>query len=73
MIKMAAIELPSGLDPKLRSTLEKSIAESFLFSFRLVMLATSGLALGSAVIAWFMIEDRRARPRLLRRDTISNG
>jgi hypothetical protein len=73
MIKMAAIELPSGLDPQLKSTLERSIAESFLFSFRLVMLATSALALGSAIIAWFMIEDKRARPRLVRRDTISNG
>ncbi len=73
MIKMAAIELPSGLDPQLKNILEKSIAESFLFSFRLVMLATSALALGSAIIAWFMIEDKRARPRLVRRDTISNG
>jgi EmrB/QacA subfamily drug resistance transporter len=73
MVKMAAIELPSGLDPQLKSTLEKSIAESFLFSFRLVMLATSALALGSAIIAWFMIEDKRARPRLVRKDTISNG
>jgi hypothetical protein len=73
MVKMAAIELPSGIDPQLKSTLEKSIAESFLFSFRLVMLATSALALGSAIIAWFMIEDKRARPSLVRKDTISNG
>lgn len=58
-IRLAAAEIPSEADGDARVMIRHSIDESFVDGFRLVMLVASGLALGSAACAWFVIEDKR--------------
>jgi EmrB/QacA subfamily drug resistance transporter len=55
-IKLAAIEIPQELDRETQKQLERSIRESFVSGFRLVMLIASGLALASAATAWLIID-----------------
>jgi EmrB/QacA subfamily drug resistance transporter len=55
-VKLAAIEIPQQLDAGERQKVRRSIDESFIGGFRLVMFAASGLALLSSVTAWLMIE-----------------
>jgi EmrB/QacA subfamily drug resistance transporter len=57
-IKLAAMELPEKTVHDQRVMIERSIRESYVAGFRLVMLIASGLALGSAACAWLMIEDK---------------
>jgi len=57
-IKLAAMEVPSGVNIGARLMIERSIQESFVAGFRLVMLVASGLAVGSAACAWLIIEDK---------------
>jgi EmrB/QacA subfamily drug resistance transporter len=59
-IKLAGLPVPPGLDPGITATIKKSIAESFVFGFRIVMLCCTGLSLASVAVAWLMI------PRKLR-------
>jgi EmrB/QacA subfamily drug resistance transporter len=59
-IKLAGLPVPPGLDPGTTATIKKSIAESFVFGFRIVMLCCTGLSLASVAVAWLMI------PRKLR-------
>jgi EmrB/QacA subfamily drug resistance transporter len=68
-MKLAAIELPHNISGELKGALQKSISESFHASFRIIMLITSGLALGSAVIAWLTIKDPTARAKLVTKDS----
>jgi EmrB/QacA subfamily drug resistance transporter len=56
-IKLAAAEVQAGIDSNVRTGIKQSISQSFVSGFRLVMLIASGLALGSAVCAWLIIED----------------
>jgi hypothetical protein len=63
-LKMAAIEVPPGVDAGGRVMIERSIHESFVAGFRLVMLVASGLAVASAACAWLIIEDNRRRDRI---------
>jgi len=70
-IKLVAIHIPSNISDELKQAIEKSITESFLFSFRVVMLITSGLTLGSAFAAWLTIEDKKIKPRLVSTGTTS--
>jgi hypothetical protein len=61
--KLAAIEIPSGLAPETQQALSRTVAQSFVFAFRAVMLICALLALASAVSAWQMIGNRKvARP-----------
>ncbi len=55
-IKLAGIEVPAGVNGEVREALEQAIAESFVYSFRLVMLVAAGLALAGALTAFLMIE-----------------
>jgi EmrB/QacA subfamily drug resistance transporter len=64
-IKMVAIHIPSNIGGELKYAIERSITESFLYSFRIVMIITSGLTLVSALAAWLTIEDKRIKPRLV--------
>ena len=59
-IKLAGAEAPAGAGPDVRAALERAVDESFVDSFRLVMLISAGLALAGAVSAWLMIEGKRA-------------
>lgn len=59
-IKLAGAVVPAGLPEPMRAELRWAIAQSFVDSFRLVILIAIGLALASAVVAWLMIEDRQS-------------
>jgi len=55
LIRLGALEPPSGLDAGTRETLQSDITHAFLFSFRLIMSVCAGLAALSAGIAMWMI------------------
>ncbi len=61
--KLAGTEVPPGLSPEVSAVIHRAIAESFVDSFRLVMLVAVGLALASAIVAFVMIGDRRRDKR----------
>src|SRR6185369_5700718 len=54
--KLAAIDIPPHVGSEQRATIEKTIDESFLAGFRVVMLSASLLALLSAATAWLSIK-----------------
>src|SRR5450631_2691338 len=58
--KLAALQVPAGLDPGTKFAITESIGKAFIFGFRMVMLICAGLSLASAAVAWRMIP--RDRP-----------
>ena len=60
-IKLAGLPLPAGLDPTANAAIRKSVKESFVYGFRVVILICSGLALASAAVAGLMIPQDRNR------------
>jgi EmrB/QacA subfamily drug resistance transporter len=54
-IKLAGLDLPSGLEPGTAAEIRASIFQAFVFGFRTVMLICAGLSLASALVAWLMI------------------
>jgi EmrB/QacA subfamily drug resistance transporter len=56
--RLTQIEPPKGITMDQQQILRKSINESFLSGFRLVMCISAGLALFSAISAWSMIEGK---------------
>ncbi|HLG77806.1 MAG TPA: MFS transporter, partial [Ktedonobacteraceae bacterium] len=56
--KLTGAQVPPGVDAATAAALNRSIAESFLAGFRLVMLIAAGCALVSALFALFMIPPR---------------
>jgi EmrB/QacA subfamily drug resistance transporter len=58
-VRLAAIEIPRGIDTTSKDRIRRSIDESFVSGFRLIMFIASGLALLSAATAWLMIETKR--------------
>jgi EmrB/QacA subfamily drug resistance transporter len=65
--KLTEARVPAGVAPVLRATLERALAESFVFSFRAVMLVAATLAVLSAVCAAITIRPARRRHPLLAR------
>jgi EmrB/QacA subfamily drug resistance transporter len=59
-IKLAGAEIPDGLSEPIRRALKQAIAESFVSSFRLIMLIASALAIASAFVAALMIEPQNS-------------
>jgi EmrB/QacA subfamily drug resistance transporter len=59
--KLAAIEIPSALPPESREALAGTVAQSFVFAFRWVMLICALLAVASAASAWRMIGTRSGK------------
>jgi EmrB/QacA subfamily drug resistance transporter len=57
-IKLAGLDLPSGLGADTTVMVHTSISRAFIFGFRTVMLICSGLSLVSALVAWLMIPAR---------------
>jgi EmrB/QacA subfamily drug resistance transporter len=51
-IKLAALAVPSGIDSNTAAALKISIAQAFVFGFRLIMLICGSLAITSALFAW---------------------
>lgn len=62
--RLGAIELPAGIDAKTRAAAQEVTTRSFVSGFRAVMLVSALLALLSAAISFWLIEDRRARKPL---------
>jgi predicted MFS family arabinose efflux permease len=54
-IKLAGLDLPSGLDSHTTMLIKVSISQAFVFGFRTVMFICAGLSLASAAVASLMI------------------
>jgi EmrB/QacA subfamily drug resistance transporter len=70
--KLAAAEIPAGVDAQTGSKLKVALDESFLDGFRLVMLINAGLALASALAAALMVEGKAPAGRG-REETVAEG
>jgi EmrB/QacA subfamily drug resistance transporter len=57
-IKLAGLDLPSGLDADTTAVIRASISRAFVIGFRTIMLICAGLSLASAAVAWLMIPPR---------------
>jgi EmrB/QacA subfamily drug resistance transporter len=55
-LKLAAAEIPVGLDQETRATVRQTILESFVFGFRRVMLVGAALALFGSLLAWLLVD-----------------
>ncbi len=53
--KLAGLPIPADLSPDMKIAVQKSVAEAFVFGFRIVMLICVGLSLASSAVAWFWI------------------
>jgi EmrB/QacA subfamily drug resistance transporter len=63
-IKLAGLQVPSGLDPGTSAAIGDFVQQSFIFGFRIVMLACAGLSMASAAVARLTIRknpDRQLR------------
>ena len=60
--RLAAIELPSDLDPASRDAAQAAIARAFVAGFRVIMLLSALLALGGAASAWLLIRNEPRPP-----------
>ncbi len=54
-IRLAAIDVPAGIDPNLAGAIRISIERAFVFGFRFIMLICAVLSIASAAFAWRMI------------------
>lgn len=54
-IKLAGLDLPSGLDANTAARIRVSISHAFVFGFRTVMLICGGLSVASAAVASLMV------------------
>jgi EmrB/QacA subfamily drug resistance transporter len=60
-IKLAGLQAPSDVNPAMKTIVEESIKEAFIFGFRIVMFICACLSLASAAFAWLMISQDRDR------------
>jgi EmrB/QacA subfamily drug resistance transporter len=60
-IKLAGLDLPSGLDAQTAALLRHSISHAFVFGFRIVTLICAGLCVASAAVASLMIPANSGR------------
>jgi EmrB/QacA subfamily drug resistance transporter len=58
-INLAAAKVPENTSKQLKNALEQAIALSYVDSFRLIMFIAAALAITSALIAFFTIEERQ--------------
>ncbi len=59
-VKLAGVEVPESIGGETHKEVEKAIARSFVHGFRLIMLASAGLALTSGVCSWLLIDKSRS-------------
>ena len=57
-IKLAGLDLPSGVDANTIVAIRQSIAHAFVFGFRIEMLICASLSLASAAVAWLLVPAR---------------
>jgi hypothetical protein len=55
-IRLAALEVPEGIEAQKAAAIKMSIDGAFVFGFRFVMLTCGFLAIASAGFAWKMIK-----------------
>jgi EmrB/QacA subfamily drug resistance transporter len=58
-VKLAGLQVPDNADSATREQIKQTVAESFVFGFRLVMLTSAALALASALASWLLIDKSR--------------
>lgn len=58
-IKLAGAEIPHWLSENVASRLSLSIKQSFLYSFRIVMVLNVIIAFAGTIVAYFMIDDSK--------------
>jgi MFS family permease len=63
-IKLAGLQVPTGLDPAALTVIKESVNRAFIYGFRIVTLICVGLTLSSAAVAWLMIPSDHDRHRL---------
>ena len=54
-IKLAGLPIPADVSPDVRSAIQKSVADAFVFGFRIVAVICAGLAMASSATAWILI------------------
>ena len=59
--KLAAAELPAGLDAALAVSLRRAIEDAYVGAFRLAMVVCAGLAAAGAIAALALVEPRHRR------------
>ena len=59
-VKLAGLQVPSGLDRSTMAAVQESITEAFVFGFRIVMLLCAGLSVASAAVARLMLSKTAA-------------
>ena len=57
--KLVGIEIPAGLGTSTHTAIQQAIAESFITSFRVVMLIASALAVCSSLSSLLLIEGKK--------------
>lgn len=60
---LAATEAPSEVSPKIQQQISRFIDLSFIAGFRFVMYLSAGLALLSALVSWWMIEEEEIKEK----------
>ncbi len=59
--RLAGLELPPGLPGEVAAQVHAAVGEAFVAGFRQVMMVSAGLALFSALAAWWTIDGRTPR------------
>ena len=57
-IKLAGVDLPSGVDARTAVVIRASVSHAFVFGFRIEMFICAGLCLASSAVAWILISAR---------------
>jgi EmrB/QacA subfamily drug resistance transporter len=54
-IRLAALQIPTGLDTRMQASIKQSIGEAFVFGFRIILLVCAGLSVVGAALAALMM------------------
>lgn len=65
-IRLAALEVPAGINSEMADTIRVSIEQAFVFAFRLIMLICAALSVLSALLGWRMIASPNSPGKHLR-------
>lgn len=57
---LAALEAPKGLDDAQQRSVQEAVSRAYLTGFRVVMATSAALAVASAVVAWRLVEGKKA-------------
>ena len=60
--KLGAIAPPAGAASAVAASVREAVGHAFVAGFRAAMLVSAGLALASALSAWWLISGRRPEP-----------